>query len=85
MTFKNMKVIVLVCFLFIYSNYALAPCSYDESKNTKGENRCNKDEECQGKRTCSVFGWCQGVSECLDFLCNIDEAKNALGKSKKRN
>ena len=35
---------------------------HDESKNPYGPNRCTVDTECDGARTCSVAGWCQGTA-----------------------
>jgi hypothetical protein len=32
----------------------------DESKNAGGPHRCTQNKDCDGKRTCSAFGWCQG-------------------------
>ncbi|MDC0715008.1 RICIN domain-containing protein [Stigmatella sp. ncwal1] len=32
----------------------------DESKNYPGPNRCTQDAHCDGLRTCSSSGWCQG-------------------------
>ena len=37
-------------------------CHYkhDESKNKKGPNQCDNDCDCDGKRTCSPWKWCEG-------------------------
>lgn len=35
-------------------------CGKDESLNVLGENKCTKHIECDGKRDCSSYGWCQG-------------------------
>lgn len=32
----------------------------DESRNEGGPNRCRSDAQCDGLRTCSPAGWCQG-------------------------
>jgi hypothetical protein len=34
----------------------------DEAKNALGSNKCLCDAECDGMRTCSPYGWCQGKS-----------------------
>lgn len=44
---------------------ALDSCNYynyyhDEAANPLGSNRCSSDCDCDGMRTCSPFGWCQG-------------------------
>ena len=39
-------------------------CQYDEAKNKRGANKCTRNNECSGARTCSSFGWCQGASGC---------------------
>lgn len=48
--------------------FPLAPkkpgCDINEAKNARGANRCWKDQECAGARTCSAWGWCQGTSGC---------------------
>lgn len=41
-------------------------CTIDESLNKQGKNRCLRDLQCSGDRTCSWHGWCQGVSGCHD-------------------
>lgn len=33
----------------------------DEAKNSLGANQCASDQDCIAGRTCSPFGWCQGV------------------------
>ncbi len=33
---------------------------WDESKNRPGPNRCRTDSQCDGARSCSPSGWCQG-------------------------
>ncbi|MCK8503244.1 RICIN domain-containing protein [Myxococcus fulvus] len=33
---------------------------WDESRNRPGPNRCHSSSECDGARTCSPAGWCQG-------------------------
>lgn len=35
---------------------------HDESKNKWGRNRCRSNCDCDGRRTCSRWHWCQGVS-----------------------
>ncbi len=49
-----------------------------------GPNKCHGDSDCQGSRTCSEWGWCQGDSNCPDDRCLIDESKNSLGTRKKK-
>ena len=36
-------------------------CGLDEALT---KNKCIEDEDCNGKRTCSAFGWCHGKSGC---------------------
>jgi hypothetical protein len=33
---------------------------WDEARNPGGANRCQTDRQCDGARTCSQWGWCQG-------------------------
>ena len=33
---------------------------WDESRNRPGPNRCRDSSQCDGSRTCSPSGWCQG-------------------------
>jgi len=33
-------------------------CGHDESLNERGSNQCQLDSECDGKRTCTEYGWC---------------------------
>ncbi|WP_425537960.1 hypothetical protein [Myxococcus stipitatus] len=45
----------------------LAACKYynyyrDEARNPRGPNRCSGSCDCDGMRTCSSSGWCQGVA-----------------------
>ncbi|HEX2569486.1 MAG TPA: RICIN domain-containing protein [Polyangia bacterium] len=35
---------------------------WDESQNPGGPNRCTNQWQCDGARTCSPYGWCQGVA-----------------------
>ncbi|MFY2558312.1 RICIN domain-containing protein [Corallococcus terminator] len=35
---------------------------WDESRNRPGPNRCQSASQCDGARTCSPSGWCQGES-----------------------
>ena len=39
-------------------------CMVNEALNSMGPNRCRMSIECSGARTCSGFGYCQGVSGC---------------------
>ena len=62
-------------------------CTLDESKNVEGPNRCVVSTECSGARTCSAWGWCQGVSGCPATApevdaCNYDESTNPLGPNR---
>ena len=34
----------------------------NEKLNAEGPNRCSRSSECDGARTCSYAGWCQGRS-----------------------
>jgi hypothetical protein len=36
--------------------------STDEAKNKKGPNKCDDDCDCDGARTCSATGWCEGAA-----------------------
>ena len=35
---------------------------HDEATNPKGPNQCSDNCDCDGERTCSEYGWCQGDS-----------------------
>ena len=54
-------------------------CDINEANNKLGAHKCEKNDECHGKRTCSHFGWCQGESGCDDekkdpgFLEQVEE------------
>ena len=52
----------------------------NEALNAEGPNRCSADTECDGRRTCSIYGWCQGDSG-LPFHSQTlaEEAKNRNG------
>lgn len=39
-------------------------CGKNEALNLLGSNKCTEDVECDGRRTCSAYGWCQGESGC---------------------
>ena len=41
-------------------------CGHDESKNPLGPHKCSNDNECEGFRYCSEWGWCHGQSGCDD-------------------
>lgn len=61
------RTILSLAFLAMTSIYASAtPKSadyhHDEAKNANGPNRCQTDMDCDGLRTCSAYGWCQGTS-----------------------
>lgn len=65
MTFQTLKRVALAALLALGAT-AHAGDSYDhrvdESKNAMGPNRCVSSVDCDGKRTCSPWGWCQGKS-----------------------
>jgi len=60
---------------------------HDEAKNAKGSNKCSTNTDCDGARTCSQFGWCQGTARTPNpgpkgvTYCH-DEAKNAKGPNR---
>ena len=65
------------------ANYSLTELTFDhinENLNAKGPNRCSFDSECDGARTCSAYGNCQGSSG-LPFHTQTlaEEAKNRDG------
>ncbi|MDO9018311.1 MAG: hypothetical protein Q8S73_12195 [Deltaproteobacteria bacterium] len=35
---------------------------WDEARNPGGANRCTNSQQCDGARTCSAAGWCQGTA-----------------------
>ena len=71
-------------------------CDHDESLNPSGENRCSTNDDCQGNRWCSEWGWCHGDSGCKeedkddetkpdpqpDNMCLIDEMFNEMGPNR---
>lgn len=60
------RILLALALLLGLTPLAQAGDSYDhrvdESKNAMGANRCSDSRDCDGKRTCSPFGWCQGVA-----------------------
>ncbi len=62
-----MKAIIAIAFALIGATEALrvshkgssAEYYFDEGPNG---NQCNTDDDCDGLRTCSDWGWCQGYS-----------------------
>ncbi|MCH9682027.1 MAG: hypothetical protein K0V04_11375 [Deltaproteobacteria bacterium] len=57
---------------------------HDEATNPLGSNQCSTDCECDGARTCSQWGWCQGTSRgdsCTSTDYFHDEATNPLGSN----
>ena len=33
-------------------------CGVNEANNPLGPNRCSNNSQCEGARTCSMYGWC---------------------------
>jgi len=58
----------------------------DEADNKLGPNKCATNADCDGARTCSSSGFCQGTSRdakpAKGPLYCINEAKNKLGPNK---
>lgn len=54
---------------------------WDETRNRGGAHRCSTSRECDGERTCSQFGWCQGTArpEIKDRYYRWNELRNPLG------
>lgn len=60
---------------------------HDESQNTRGSNQCSSNADCDGLRTCSGAGWCQGTNRdtshttCSNknWLVNTDLTGNGVG------
>ena len=64
-------------------------CKIDELHKDHGmaAHSCLSDAECNGKRTCTTFGWCRGKALCtpeeVTKACSIDEpARTKLIKAK---
>lgn len=62
---------------------------HNEANNRPGPNRCKTHCDCDGARTCSAHGWCQGVARpaprrisCVSPLYRHNEAKNRLGPNR---
>ena len=56
-------------------------CTWNEAKNDYGPSECWDSCECSGKRGCSAWGFCEGVSGCPPSPaggdpCSYDEIKN---------
>ncbi|MCE9672670.1 hypothetical protein LY474_33165 [Myxococcus stipitatus] len=58
----------------------------DEARNPRGPNRCYNSCECDGMRTCSSAGWCQGVARpavgCTSPWYYWNEAWNPQGSNR---
>ena len=54
----------------------LPPCTdhstrvCDEGRNNSGANRCSSNADCISGRTCSPYGWCQGVQDVVFVDCS---------------
>ncbi|MCP3098506.1 hypothetical protein LZ198_06395 [Myxococcus sp. K15C18031901] len=59
---------------------------HDEARNPRGPNRCSNSCDCDGMRTCSSFGWCQGVARppvsCTSPQYYWNEAWNPQGPNR---
>lgn len=86
------KTILLTAFLAVGSvGAALAGDSasycHDEAQNAKGPAQCSSNADCDGLRTCSGAGWCQGTNRPVthtsctnkNWLVNMDLTGNGLG------
>ena len=75
----KMFLLVIICLINL-SLTAIEFCEksefylHDEGTNHLGCNRCINSCDCDGKRTCSIFQWCQGVSRAKnkDYYYNED-------------
>ena len=72
---------------YLYEKSTLNLCGINEATNPLGPNRCTSSSQCDGARTCSQWGWCEGVSGCGSNdsqlnLCGINEATNPLGPNR---
>ena len=60
---------------------------WNEARNQRGPNRCTNNNECDGARTCSSAGWCQGTARTPNpgpkgpTYC-WDEARNRRGQNR---
>lgn len=68
-----------------------APCDYynfyrDETRNPGGAYRCSNSCQCDGMRTCSQWGWCQGTARpnvsCTSPQYHWNEAWNSGGSNR---
>jgi hypothetical protein len=61
---------------------------WDEMRNSGGPHRCSSSLQCDGMRTCSEFGWCQGTArpepERKGRHYRWDERNNPLGPNRCR-
>ncbi|WP_425334903.1 hypothetical protein [Myxococcus stipitatus] len=73
------------------SEQGLASCQFynyyrDEARNPRGPNRCSNSCDCDGMRTCSSSGWCQGVARppvgCTSPQYSWNEAWNPGGSNR---
>ena len=67
------------------------PCNFynyyhDEARNNGGPNRCTSSCHCDGMRTCSSSGWCQGTARpavsCISSQFHWNEAWTPMGASR---
>ncbi len=67
------------------------PCDFynyyrDETRNPGGAYRCNNSCQCDGMRTCSQWGWCQGAARpsvsCTSPQYHWNEAWNSGGSNR---
>ncbi|ATB31873.1 RICIN domain-containing protein [Melittangium boletus] len=64
----GVKGLAALALLFLPLTAAAGPgphYRWDESKNRPAPNRCRNDSQCDGARTCSPAGWCQGEARPL--------------------
>lgn len=71
MELKNIGKSLLISAFLVVGVAPVAPVAHagdspnychDEATNPRGPNQCSSHAECDGARTCSSAGWCQGTS-----------------------
>ena len=84
----NLALIAACLYLLLGNVFCQLDCispnySHDESKNSKGPNRCSNNCDCDGMRVCSSSGWCSGTARPLGVNVNSTQSQTGRKAEKK--